>query len=110
MAIAAETKGWPRGHRGLTWSRIGRGSVPYLLILPVLGVIGAVLGYPLYSLVRLSVQQYGLFELIRHVGIPVGLKNFSSVLHDQVFWHTLLRTVVFTVANVSLTVVLGTAL
>jgi N,N'-diacetylchitobiose transport system permease protein len=78
--------------------------------MPVLGVIGAVLGYPLYSLVRLSFQHYGLFELIQHAGQSVGLKNYSSVLHDQVFWHTLLRTVVFTVANVGLTMVLGTAL
>lgn len=109
-AIAAETSDWSRRHRRLTWSRAGRGSVPYLLILPVLGVIGAVLGYPLYSLVRLSFQHYGLFELIRHAGQQIGLKNFSSVLHDQIFWHTLLRSVVFTVANVTLTIVLGTAL
>src|SRR3954468_16839091 len=110
MAIAAETKEWPRRHRRLTWTRIGRASVPYLLILPVIGVIGAVLGYPLYSLVRLSFQQYGLFELIRHAGVSVGLKNFSSVLHDQIFWHALLRTVVFTIVNVGLTIVLGTSL
>jgi N,N'-diacetylchitobiose transport system permease protein len=107
MAIAAETKEWPRRHRRFTWTRVGRGSVPYLLILPVVGVIGAVLGYPLYSLVRLSFQHYTLFELIRHAGQPVGLANFSSVLHDQVFWHTLLRTVVFTTGNVSATIVIG---
>jgi N,N'-diacetylchitobiose transport system permease protein len=110
IAIAAETPIWSRRRRRLTWARVGRGSVPYLLILPVLGVIGAVLGYPLYSLVRLSFQHYGLFELIQHAGQSVGLKNYGSVLHDHVFWHTLLRTVVFTVANVGLTMVLGTAL
>jgi N,N'-diacetylchitobiose transport system permease protein len=71
-------------------------------------VIGAVLGYPLYYLVRLSFQHYGLFELIRHAGQWVGLRNYGSVLHDSVFWHTLLRTVVFTVANVGLTMLLGT--
>ena len=107
MAIAAEAP-MPRRHRRLTWSRAARGSVPYWLILPALGVIGAILAYPLYSLVRLSFQQYGLFELIAHHGPSVGWKNFSSVLHDQVFWHALLRTVVFTVANVGLTMVLGT--
>jgi N,N'-diacetylchitobiose transport system permease protein len=69
--------------------------------------IGAVLGYPLYNLVRLSLQHYGLFELIRHQGQSVGLRNFSSVLHDAVFWHTLVRTIVFTVVNVGLTMVLG---
>jgi N,N'-diacetylchitobiose transport system permease protein len=70
-------------------------------------VIGLILGYPLYWLGRLSTQKYGLFELIRHSGTSVGLRNYGSVLHDQVFWHTLLRTVVFTVVNVSATIVFG---
>ena len=78
--------------------------------MPVVAVLGAILGYPIYSLVRLSFQRYGLFELIQHHGVYIGLRNFSSVLHDSVFWHTLLRTVVFTVANVGLTMVLGTLL
>jgi len=85
-----------------------RGAVPYALILPVVATIAAILGYPLYSLVRLSFQQYGLPELIQRKGVPVGWHNFDSVLHDPVFWHTLLRTIVFTAANVSLTIVLGT--
>jgi N,N'-diacetylchitobiose transport system permease protein len=70
-------------------------------------VIAVILGYPLYWLVRLSTQRYGLFELIRHAGVSVGFANYSSVLHDPVFWHTLLRTVVFTAVNVSLTMGLG---
>ena len=81
--------------------------MPYALIAPVVVTIALVLGYPLYFLVRLSLQQYGLFELIRHKGIDVGLANYRSVLHDQIFWHTLVRTVVFTAANVGLTMVLG---
>jgi N,N'-diacetylchitobiose transport system permease protein len=84
--------------------------VPYLLILPVLAAIGVVLGYPLYNLVTLSFQQYGLPELIQRKGSWVGLDNFQSVLSDSVFWETLLRTVVFTAANVGLTIVLGTLL
>jgi N,N'-diacetylchitobiose transport system permease protein len=81
--------------------------VPYALIAPVVVTIALILGYPLYFLVRLSLQRYGLFELIRHQGIGVGLANFRSVLHDQIFWHTLVRTIVFTAANVLLTMVLG---
>jgi N,N'-diacetylchitobiose transport system permease protein len=107
MAIAAETTKWSRRRR-LTWARIGRASVPYLLILPVVAALAAILGYPIYSLVRLSLEHYTLFELIKHHGQYIGLKNFSSVLHDQVFWHTLLRTVIFTVANVGATIVGGT--
>lgn len=84
--------------------------MPYLLLVPVIAVIGAILGYPIYNLVRLSLQKYDLFALLQHHGEYVGLQNYDSVLHDPVFWHTLLRTVVFTVANVGLTIVLGTML
>jgi N,N'-diacetylchitobiose transport system permease protein len=82
--------------------------VPYVLVAPVVAVIGAILGYPIYNLFRLSLQRYGLFELLKHHGVPVGLHNFGSVLHDPTFWHTLLRTVIFTAANVGLTMALGT--
>jgi N,N'-diacetylchitobiose transport system permease protein len=74
----------------------------------VLTVIGAILGYPLYKLVTLSFQQYGLPELIQRKGTWVGFDNYESVLRDSIFWETLLRTVIFTVANVALTMVLGT--
>jgi N,N'-diacetylchitobiose transport system permease protein len=75
--------------------------------LPVVAVIAVILGYPLYWLVKLSTERYGLFELIQHKGVWVGLDNYRSVLGDAVFWRTLLRTVVFTIANVTLTMVLG---
>jgi N,N'-diacetylchitobiose transport system permease protein len=106
-AIAAGATKWPRRRRALTLRRALGASVPYGLILPVLVTIGAVLGYPIYRLVRLSFQHYGLFELIQHKGKPAGLHNYGSILHDPVFWHTLLRTVLFTAANVTLTIVLG---
>jgi N,N'-diacetylchitobiose transport system permease protein len=107
MAVAAETTIDRSRRRRRFWGRVLRGSIPYGLIAPVVVVTGVILGYPLYWLVKLSTQQYGLFELIRHKGIGIGLRNYRSVLHDQIFWHTLLRTVVFTIANVGLTMVLG---
>jgi N,N'-diacetylchitobiose transport system permease protein len=78
------------------------------LIAPAIFVILGILGYPFYDLVKLSFEQYGLFELIQHKGHWVGLHNFGVMLHDGVFWHTLERTIVFTIVNVSLTIVLGT--
>ncbi len=72
--------------------------------------MAAILAYPIYALVRLSLQRYGLEELIQHHGVSIGLHNFGLILHDGVFWHTLVRTVVFTIANVGLTMVLGTLL
>jgi N,N'-diacetylchitobiose transport system permease protein len=107
-ALAAEAALRPRRRRPFTAAHALHASAPYLLIAPVVLTIAAILGYPLYHLARLSFQKYGLFELIQHHGVGVGTKNYSSVLHDSVFWHVVLRTVVFTVANVVLTIGLGT--
>ena len=107
-AVAAEIDPHrSRRRRRSTWSGPLRGSVPYGLLLPVIVVMVAILGYPLLKLVTLSLQQYGLAELIQKRGDWTGLDNFSSVLHDRVFWDTLLRTVVFTAANVALTMGIG---
>jgi N,N'-diacetylchitobiose transport system permease protein len=101
-AVAAGARSLPlRRRRRFSWA-------PYALVLPVVAVIGVVLGYPIVKLVSISFQRYGLFELIQHRGVDVGLKNYSSVLHDHVFWDTVVRTVVFTVVNVTLTIGLGT--
>ena len=71
-------------------------------------MIVAVLGYPLYQLVALSFQKYGLFELLAHKGKWVGLDNYSQILHDREFWTVLARTIAFTAVTVGLTMVLGT--
>ena len=85
-ASAAEAALRPRRRRPFTVARAVRGAAPYLLILPVVATIAAILGYPLYHLARLSFQKYGLFELIAHHGTSVGWANYSSILHDHVFW------------------------
>jgi N,N'-diacetylchitobiose transport system permease protein len=73
----------------------------------MLVAIAAVLGYPIVNLVELSLQQYGLFQLINHHGIYIGLANYSSIFGSSVFWHVLIRTVLFTAVNVGLTIGLG---
>jgi len=88
--------------------RLRRGAAPYALLLPAAAVIAAVLGYPLYYLVRLSFQHYGLFQLVRHKGESIGTANYAQIFHDGFFWHVVLRTVVFTAVCVVLTIVLGT--
>ena len=72
--------------------RAGRVSAPYLLVLPALIVIVAVLGYPMYRLFTLSFQQYGLVELIHHQGTWIGLDNYQAILRDHQFWTVLFRT------------------
>jgi N,N'-diacetylchitobiose transport system permease protein len=99
-----------RRRRRMTRQRVGHAVAPYALMTPALVVLGVVLGYPLYKLVAMSFQKYGLFELIRHQGHWIGTANYAHILHDSEFWHVLLRTVAFTVAAVGLTMVLGTAI
>ncbi len=107
MAYAVEPVARQARRRPLR-TRVTGGAVPYLLILPATAVIVAVLGYPLWKIVALSFQKYGLFELIRHSGTWVGTANYEHILHDREFWTVLLRTAVFTVVNVGLTMTLGT--
>jgi N,N'-diacetylchitobiose transport system permease protein len=94
------------------WSRhrILGAAAPYGLLAPAAVVLGAVLAYPLYLIGRLSLEKYGLFELIRHKGTWVGLDNYSQIVHDAEFWRVVGRTIAFTAVNVSLTIVLGTAI
>jgi N,N'-diacetylchitobiose transport system permease protein len=79
-----------------------------VLLGPALAVLAAVLGYPLYLLVKTSFQEYGLEQLIARRGEWAGLDNYREIVSDSLFWEVLLRTVVFTLVNVALTMVLGT--
>jgi N,N'-diacetylchitobiose transport system permease protein len=100
-----------RRRRRWTRQRLGRAVAPYGLLTPAAAVIAAVLAYPLYLLVKLSFQKYGLFELIRHEGRWIGVDNYELIFdrHSQ-FWTVLGRTLLFTAAAVTLTMVLGIAL
>jgi N,N'-diacetylchitobiose transport system permease protein len=106
-ATAAEAA-LPRRRRRALPDRLVRALSPYALIAPAVVVIGAVLGYPLYLLGRLSFQQFGLAELILQKGPWIGFDNYTRALHDELFWKVVLRTFVFTAVNVGLTMVLGT--
>jgi N,N'-diacetylchitobiose transport system permease protein len=97
-----------RRHRRFSRRVLGQKAVPYGLIAPAVIVIFAVLGYPIYFLVKLSFENYGLFQLIAHKGQWVGLQNYRTILTDSEFWKVVLRTVLFTAVNVGLTLVLGT--
>jgi N,N'-diacetylchitobiose transport system permease protein len=94
------------------WSRhrVLGALAPYGLLAPAAVVLGAVMAYPLYLIGRLSFEKYGLFELIRHKGTWIGLDNYSEIIHDGQFWRVLAKTIAFTVVNVSLTMILGTAI
>ncbi|TMD36035.1 MAG: sugar ABC transporter permease [Chloroflexi bacterium] len=84
--------------------------LPYALISPSVAVIGGILAFPLGMLVWLSLQHYGLRELIAHQGRWVGLDNYRSILVDPLFHQVIVRSLLFTFACVVLTLVLSTLL
>ncbi|WP_151773052.1 carbohydrate ABC transporter permease [Streptomyces abyssomicinicus] len=97
----------PAGATGGVGARV-RGLWPYLLIAPtVLGAV-ALLGYPLVRNLLISVQEYGMGELIRGDAGFAGLANYREVLADPEFWEVVRRTLWWTLLNVVLIMVLGT--
>src|SRR5438093_1121832 len=81
---------------------------PYALIGPSVAVIAGILAFPLGMLVWLSLQHYGLRELIAHQGTWVGLDNFRVTIADPLFQQVVVRSLLFTVANVALTIIFST--
>jgi N,N'-diacetylchitobiose transport system permease protein len=93
-----------RRHRGRRRNQV----LPYALITPASAVIFGILAFPLGMLVWLSLQHYGLRELIAHQGVWLGLANYQALLRDPLFKHVLVVSLVFTFANVALTILFST--
>lgn len=81
---------------------------PYALVAPSILMIAGILAFPLGMLVWLSLQHYGLKELIQHSGEWVGLQNYQTILVDPLFHQVILRSLVFTFSCVALTLVFST--
>ncbi len=77
---------------------------PWLLILPSLLLAAAVIGFPLFEMIRLSVSDVSRFGLVRGF---TGTRNFETVFADSIFQATLLRTLYWTVGVVGGTVLLS---
>ncbi|MGQ4476713.1 carbohydrate ABC transporter permease [Streptomyces sp. SAS_276] len=87
---------------------VGRGFWPYVLIAPaVLGTL-YLLVYPLIRAVVISLQDFGLRQLIVGHAQFVGLKNYGTLLGDPHFWEVVRRTFLFMGINVVLIMTLST--
>jgi N,N'-diacetylchitobiose transport system permease protein len=81
---------------------------PYLMVTPLILVLGLVLAIPLVRLIVVSLQDYGLDQIIG--GQPtewVGLANYAEVLGSEQFWSSLWITVKFVAVAVAITVAVG---
>lgn len=83
---------------------------PYILLAPALIVILMILGYPIAKLFELSLQKYGIDEIIFGGAQFIGIENFQSVLSDDEFWQVLVRTIAFTTYAVFGSILLGAIL
>ena len=98
-----------RGKGLLTYASANRRR-PWMLLLPTFIVLGLLLLYPMLRVLILSMQDFGLRELVSGDADFVFLDNFREVLTDSTMWrYALPNTVLFSVACVILTVVVGTA-
>lgn len=81
---------------------------PYLLLIPALVVLAALVGYPVVQMVITSFQK---FTRAQAFGAPpewTGFTNYVKVLTDPAFWLVLARSFGFMIVAVTLTIVLGT--
>jgi N,N'-diacetylchitobiose transport system permease protein len=109
-AVAAGPRAGARLQSRPLRPRLVRGAAPYLLIGPALVVIAAVMAYPMGFLGSLSLQDYGLRELLQHQGVSVGAANYVRLVTDPLFWQVVVRTVVFCAVTVGLSMAIATSL
>ncbi|MEU4230653.1 sugar ABC transporter permease [Nonomuraea sp. NPDC026600] len=100
----------PKSHRPARASGLPAWSVPYVLLIPGLLVIGALLLYPLFQVGVIAFQKVGLVQISgRKPATWVGWDNFTRIFANDIFWSSLRNTLVFAVVAVSLTLIVGTA-
>lgn len=93
---ATEARRHARARRGVVGSR----AFPYLLILPMLALEGALVIYPII--------RGALFSLETDEGL--GLGNYRTMLVDPDFWRVIGHTLVFTLAVVVAILAIGLSL
>ncbi|WP_030545122.1 carbohydrate ABC transporter permease [Streptomyces albus] len=87
----------------------------WAMVAPVVTVIAVIIGYPLVRGIYLSLTDADEANVARTIGVNeieasyefVGLDNYQAILTDGVFWDRLGWTVLWTVACVGITFLLG---
>lgn len=89
--------------------RRGR-TMPYVLLIPAVAVLGLALGYPLIRQFVMSFQEYGLAQQFGQPAEWTGLDNYARLLTDGYFWLVVMRSIAFCFVNAGLTMVAGVAI
>jgi N,N'-diacetylchitobiose transport system permease protein len=92
-------------------ARRGDGRAALLYLIPAGVVLLALLAYPIYQLVVISLFDYGQPQASGAAPLVfLGLDNYVELLSDPQFWDVLATTVVFAAICVVGTMLVGTAL
>lgn len=84
--------------------------LPWLdaMVLPTLGVLLIVIGYPVLYTLYLSTQRLNLADMAP--ATSVGLRNYARLWADPVFWSALANTALYTIGSVAISALAGLAL
>jgi len=90
---------------------MSEGTLAKVMVAPSMVLIAIVAAWPIIYAIWLSLHEYSVrvAGLTRWAG-PLGLRNYSNALSDPDWWAALVHTLIFTVASVSLELVIGLAM
>jgi N,N'-diacetylchitobiose transport system permease protein len=92
-----------------SWRRsLRRQLLPFLLLLPALGLLGLMAVYPIGRLIATSFQNLGPFQLVSHQVVWNGFSNYKTLFSSSNLGTSVVQTAVFVIACVGLTMVIGT--
>ncbi|MFF2841226.1 carbohydrate ABC transporter permease [Paenarthrobacter sp. NPDC057981] len=84
---------------------------PWLYLAPAFIVLIALLGYPIFQLINVSLYDYRQAQVSGKAPLKfVGLENYQKLFADPQFWTVLGNTVVFATACVVFTLLVGSSL
>jgi multiple sugar transport system permease protein len=105
MAEATAQSGAPqkRRSRGLSEK-----SLAFWMVSPSMALIAIVAAYPIIYAIWLSLHEYS----VRTAGLSrwAGLNNYTTALSNSEFWTAMTTTLIFTVASVTLELLIGLAM
>ena len=77
---------------------------PYLYLLPIMGLFGLLLVYPIYRVIYFSFQNN---VIVNPNPIFIGLENFTKILKDGKFWIALKNSLIFSGVSMIFHIPLG---
>jgi multiple sugar transport system permease protein len=81
----------------------------YVLMLPAAIVVLSLIGYPLVRTIDLSFRVGRTMNFARLRALPLGMANFTSVLNDPTFWHSVIVSMIYVGVTIGVAFLIGMA-